>query len=401
MTSRTADQTAAHAGRISKTSAYYAAFILLGLMTAILGPTLPNLAENTASLLSEISFLFVARSLGYLLGSLFLGRLYDHIPGHSVGIGVFLVMSMMLFAIPLVPILWLLIIILFVLGLGEGTLDLGGNVMLVWVHGEKVGPYMNGLHFFFGVGAFLSPIIVAQAVLISGSITWPYWLLGLLALPLAAWFWRLPSPVREETEAGANAGPLNVPMIVLIALFFFLYVGAENSFGGWIFTYTMEMGLSEEQIAALLTSAFWGALTVGRLLSVPLAARIRPRWVIFGDLLGCLLSMGIVLLFPGQLLAVWIGTLGTGLAMASIFPTTITLAERNMHVTGKVTGWFFMGVGAGGMLLPWLIGQLFERVGPIIMMIAIFFNIILAVLVFGGILWSTKYSTKAAAGQKY
>ncbi len=390
MTSITTDQAASRAAKISKTSAYYAAFIALGLMTAVLGPTLPNLAENTGSLLSEISFLFVARSLGYLMGSLFLGRLYDHIPGHYVGISVLLVVAVMLFVVPLISLLWLLTAILFVLGLAEGTLDLGGNVMLVWVHGKKVGPYMNGLHFFFGVGAFLSPIIVAQAILLTGSITWAYWFLALLALPVVIWLWRLPSPAREEIGEGEYSGPLNVLMVTLIAVFFFLYVGAEASFGGWIFTYTLETGLSEAQTAALLTSAFWGALTIGRLLAVPLAARIRPRWLIFGDLLGCMLSLVIILLFPGQLVAVWIGTMGTGLAMASIFPTTLTLAERNMTVTGKVTGWFFVGAGAGGMSLPWVIGQLFERVGPTVMMIAILINLIVAVAVFTGILWSIK-----------
>jgi FHS family Na+ dependent glucose MFS transporter 1 len=390
MTSLTTDSAASRAGKISKTSAYYAAFIVLGLMTAVLGPSLPNLAENTGSLLSEISFLFVARSLGYLLGSLFLGRLYDHIPGHRVGIGVLLVVAAMLFVVPLVSLLWLLTTILFVLGLGEGALDLGGNVMLVWVHGKKVGPFMNGLHFFFGVGAFLSPIIVAQAVLLTGSITWAYWFLALMALPVAFWFWQLPSPMPEKNVDGSYVGPLNTLMVALIAVFFFLYVGAEASFGGWIYTYTLETELSEAQAAALLTSAFWGALTVGRLLTVPLTARIRPRWLIFGDLFGCVLSLIIILLFPGQLLAIWIGTMGTGLAMASIFPTTITLAERNMMVTGKVTGWFFVGVGAGGIILPWVIGQLFERVGPTVMMIAILSNLILAIAVFAGILWSIK-----------
>jgi len=394
MTPFTTDTTASRTGRISKTSAYYAAFIVLGLMAAILGPTLPDLAENTGSLLSEISFLFVARSLGYMLGSLFLGRLYDRFPGHRVGVGVLVIAAATLFIVPLVPLLWLLTAVLFVLGLAEGTLDLGANIMLVWVHGKEVGPYMNGLHFFFGVGAFLSPIIAAQAILISGSITWAYWLLALLALPLAVWFWRLPSPVREASDRDGETGSQNTLMIALIAFFFFLYVGAESSFGGWIFTYTLETGLSEAQLAALLTSAFWGALTVGRLLSVPLAARIRPRWLILGDLLGCALSMVIILLFPDRLLTIWIGTLGAGLAMASIFPTTLTLAERNMTVTGKVTGWFFVGAGAGGMVLPWVIGQLFERVGPTVMMIAIFSNVILAVAVFAGILWSTKRTVK-------
>ena len=72
------------AGRMSKTAAYYLAFVALGLASASLGPTLPGLAENTQTHLREISFLFTARSLGYLLGSFSGGRFYDRKPGHPV-----------------------------------------------------------------------------------------------------------------------------------------------------------------------------------------------------------------------------------------------------------------------------------------------------------------------------
>ncbi len=60
---------------------------------------------------------------------------------------------------------------------------MGGNTLLVWVHREKVGPFMNALHFFLGVGAFLSPIMIAQVVLLSGGIRGAYWALALLMLP--------------------------------------------------------------------------------------------------------------------------------------------------------------------------------------------------------------------------
>ena len=60
---------------------YYAAFIALGLTTASLGPTLTGLAENTGSTLQQISVLFLARSFGYLSGSLFGGRMFDRLNG--------------------------------------------------------------------------------------------------------------------------------------------------------------------------------------------------------------------------------------------------------------------------------------------------------------------------------
>jgi hypothetical protein len=45
--------------------------------------------------------------------------------------------------------------------------------------------------------------------------------------------------------------------------------------------------------------------------------------------------------------------------MASLFPSTITFAARHLNITGRITGWFFIGVGAGSMTLPYLIGQVF------------------------------------------
>ena len=369
-------------GKLSNTVAYYAAFVALGLAMASLGPTLPGLAENTQTLLSEISFLFTARSLGYLLGSFLGGRLYDRMPGHPVMAVMLLIMAGMMGLAPLMSLLSLLTLVLLMLGMAEGTLDVGGNTLLVWVHRHQVGPFMNGLHFFFGVGAFLSPIIIAQALLLSGDITWGYWTLGLLMIPVAVYLARRPSPPRQGMSKDDPAIKVNNLLVMLVALFFFLYVGAEVSFGGWIFTYTVALNLAGEAAAAYLTSAFWGALTVGRLLAIPIAARFRPRHILLGDLTGCVISVAIILLWPDSLVAVWVGTLGIGASMASIFPTTLSLAERRMTITGQVTGWFFVGASLGGMTLPWLIGQLFESIGPRVTMVAIIVDLLVAVAIF-------------------
>jgi FHS family Na+ dependent glucose MFS transporter 1 len=244
---------------------------------------------------------------------------------------------------------------------------------------------MNGLHFFFGAGAFLAPIIVAQAVLFSGDITWAYWILAALMIPAAIWLFRLPSPTpngsaqRDQASGGQRVDGL---LVGLIGLFFFLYVGAEVGFGGWVYTYAVALDLGSEATAAYLTSSFWGALTLGRLLAIPVAARLEPRTILLGDLVGCLLSVGFILWWADSLTATWLGAVGLGFFMASIFPTTLSLAERRMAITGQVNGWFFVGASTGGMTLPWLIGQLFESIGPRITMVAIMTNLMLAVGVY-------------------
>jgi len=286
--------------------------------------------------------------------------------------------------------------------MGEGTLDVGCNALLIRVNREHIGPLINGLHFFFGLGAFLAPLIVAQAILLEGGIRLAYWALAALAIPPAVWLLRLPSPAIRTQEEVAGDRPAPSLWVALVAVFFFLYVGAEASLAGWVFTYAVGQfgeGLTGGAFttlnanAALLTSGFWGAFTVGRLLGIPLAARFKARDILRVDLLGTLVSLGVILLWPHSWLAVWAGTLGAGLFLASIFPTTLAFAERRMTITGGVMGWFLVGAGVGGMVLPWLIGQLFEAMGPEITIIAILVDVVLASGIFAAMMWLSSRRT--------
>lgn len=135
---------------------------------------------------------------------------------------------------------------------------------------------------------------------------------------------------------------------------------------------------------------FGGALTLGRLLSILLAVRFRLRDVLIADLAGCLVSILLIVLFPGSLIALWVGALGLGFAMAAIFPTTISLAERFLTLTGSITSWFFVGSSLGGMFLPWLIGQLFEPIGPRAAMFAILGDLLAGVAVFALLMASAR-----------
>ncbi|MBN1935876.1 MAG: hypothetical protein JW934_14495, partial [Anaerolineae bacterium] len=161
----------------------------------------------------------------------------------------------------------------------------------------------------------------------------------------------------------------------------------EIGISGWIYTYALAVGIADETTAAYLNSAFWGAFTVGRLLAIPVAVRVRPRTILFGDLVLCLFSMIALVFLPGLPLVVWIGVMGVGLAIAPLFATTMSLAERLMPISGRVTGYFFIGVSSGSLVMPWLIGQLIEPAGPKAMMVAILVDVVLALLVLASLLF--------------
>ncbi len=361
---------------------YCVAFIGLGLVGASLGPTLAGLAENTQTHLGAISILFTARALGYMGGSLLAGTAYDRTAGHPIVATSLVVMAILMALVPVIPILWLLVAIILLVGLAEGTMDVGINTLIVWLHRPNVGPAMNALHFFFGLGAFVAPLVVAQMVLLTQNITWAYWAIALILLPIALWMARLPSPSAITNKVETDTGQVDYVLAGLVVLFLFLYVGGEVSFAGWIHTYAVTQTGFSATNAALLNSGFWGAFTLGRLISIPIAARVRPRTMLLGDLIASLLFVGAILIWPQSPLVLWIGTCGTGLALASLFPVTLTWAGRRMHISGRVTSWFFIGSSLGAMFFPWFIGQLFEAVGAQITMLTIIVSLGLDLVVF-------------------
>jgi FHS family Na+ dependent glucose MFS transporter 1 len=367
------------------TAAYFGVMVSLGLANAALGPTLPRLAAQAGVTIGAVSILFSARSLGYLCGSLLSGRLYDRLPGHPVMAAAALLLSAMLLLVPHAPEFWTLVGIAGGWGLAEGGLDVGSNALLIWVHGSAVAPYMNALHFCFGLGALLSPIIVARMMALSGAHASAYNVLAVLVLAVVLLAF-LPGP--RPPVANAEHAGMQRPtgLLQLIMAFFFLHVAAEASFGGWIYTYALHRGLADEASAAYLTAAFWAALTVGRLLSILISARLRPRTLLLGGLAGALASVAVIAGWPADPAALWLGTAGSGLCIGPMFAATVLLAERRMPISGATTAWFFVGTSCGAMTVPYIIGQLFEWRGPQMLLLAIAVVLLLARLVLAALL---------------
>jgi len=333
------------------------------LITAASGPSLPKLAEHTSSGLDRISLIFVFSSLGYLIGSFFSGRAYDRFSGHKLMSIAIIIVAIACILIPISRTLNVLLFSMFLSGLTAGILDVGGNTLLVWAHEEKAGPFLNGLHFFFGVGSLIAPLLLAQVLLRTGDIHWLFWTFAIVSIPIAIWLWFLHDPKHASTDERKSSSFPILP-VLLVVILFFLYVGLELGFGNWIYTYALTLELGTTITAAYLTSAFWGSFTFGRLVGVWVSTRLRSQTILFIDIIGCAISTIIIMLWKDSNLALWVGTIGLGISMASVFPTFIMLAGERMQITGAITGWFLVGSGAGSMLLPWLIGQIFARTGP-------------------------------------
>lgn len=355
----------------------YLAFATLGLSVAALGPALPFLAETTGSPLSRISYLFIAQNVGYMAGSYASGLLYDRFRSARLVGAALLLMVAALGLVPVAGSFALLTGVITLLGVVQGAVDVGGNVLILRTPARGRQVRMNALHLFFGVGALAAPVAMAQAVLRTGAIRWGYWILALLALPAGLWVVRLPDP---HSSGARDGGPEPRPqslMVAIAAVCIFLIVAAEAGFGSWIYTYAVSRQIADKVDAAYLTSAFWGAFAVGRLTATAVSVRLRASLLIVVSLAGCLAATLPLLLPLGDSpTTAWAAAACFGFFVSPLFASTMTLTGESVQISGRVAGIFLVGTSLGGLFLPWLIGQLFESAGPQVVPVSMFFTML-------------------------
>lgn len=361
---------------------------------AVVGPALPALARQTGSSLAAMGMIFFLSAGGGTLGTLLGGWMFDWAPGRLV-LGVTqLISASLLFLVPHIPWFGVLMAVYVVKGITGGMVNTGANILLMWTHGEKAGPFINALHFFFGLGSFLSPFLFGALIAAGGSYSHAFYLLALFdlligAIVLLSLSAPAPQPRRPQEEASGRVGLPLAPIVLSAAFFLFFYVSAEITFGGWVYTYAITLQLADIVRAAYLTSLFWLAFTVGRLISIPAAFRFSSRQIIPAALAGCAAFLGLLIFAPASPVALWIAAAGTGFCMAPIWPSGYTLAGQSLRLTARISGLILLGDSVGGMVLPGLAGLVMERAGAAAMpqlvlgSVGATFLAFLAILLFG------------------
>lgn len=343
------------------TRIYFVTFIAIGMCVGLLGPALPHLAEMTGSGMGQIAILFTARALGTMLGSVLSGVLIDRLDGHRVLAVMLLMLALGFAAVPFSQALMVLTALMFLLGMAEVSINAGTNTLLLWTHGPASPPWVSALHFCFGLGNMLVPLVLAAILYLQLSFAWAFWIVALYLLLLVVPLLRIDSPRPPDlTRSDRPAPPSRDPWrLALFLAMFAVYVGMEITFAGWITAYGVLNGLAPAD-AALMVTLFWLTLSAGRLLAIPLIRLLSP-WRV---LRGCLaLGMLGALALHFQWLPLPLVALVFGLACSAIFPVLFGLSNQLMALNGRTTGWIFLAAGSGGMVLPSLTGPLLERAG--------------------------------------
>jgi fucose permease len=234
----------------------------------------------------------------------------------------------------------------FVIGLGFGGLDLGLNQLVAHSEGRRRSALLNGLNGAYGFGAVAGPILISRlgeehlAVLYSGAAV-----LAVALIPAAAGIsGRLPFTPRK----GAGRPGLLVGIFLVTYVF---YVGTETSVGGWMTSHLESVGWRSLD-AASLTSGFWLATALGRLLATLIPDRVPPAAVVITG--SAIASIALLVALNGR--AAPFAYLVTGLAIAPIFPTGIAWLAKLRPGDSRSTSWLFPASMVGGVLIPGGIG---------------------------------------------
>lgn len=352
----------------------YVGFVSLGLPDTLLGVAWPSVRSAFGVQQSAVAVIFVGAAAGYLLSSLFAGRLLNHL-----GVGLLLAASSALVALSAfgfgVSPLWLLFAACAPLhGLGSGAIDAGLNHYAAHHFSVR---QMNWLHACWSLGATLGPLIMTGAIAWMGAWRAGYGLVGVVLLLLSALFavtrrrWDDPGKTTGDDgrgeRRGATAGMLETirhPLAGLQVALFFVYAGLEVTIGQWSFTLLTESRNVLPESAGIWVTLYWGSIGAGRILLGAAAERIGIDRLLRYGTVTALAGTLLFALSPSEAISALSLPL-IGLGLAPIYPSLMTRTPQRLgtamsaHAIGFQVGAATVGIA----VLPSLAGVLAERAG--------------------------------------
>jgi fucose permease len=330
-----------------------AVFFLMGILASAYGPLLEYLSHRFVISLATAGGALSAHFLGALVGVLVSMRALQSVSSRAFMLGALSLLGLGCVGVAIAPSWPAFLGAVLVIGVGFGALDIGCNQLVAHSAGGGRTAVLNVLNGTFGFGAVAGPVLVSTvgrvhlSLLYGGAAA-----VAVGVLPLVAGIsGRLPftaqrAPVRSSALVG----------IFMIA--FALYVGIETGTGGWMPSHLESIGF-QSLAAATLTSGFWLALAVGRLLAGFLPARVPERTtVVAGTAVAA-----VALLTAMNHNAAPIAYIVAGLAIAPIFPTGIVWLAKLTPGDARATSWLFPASMIGGAIIPGGIGAVIARFG--------------------------------------
>ncbi len=337
---------------------HYFSLFLYGLTITTIGPMLPVIAEKfqiaqkTASLVNTFlsaGFLAGVASASYLMKKPKRSSLLSMVVMAVAGIIAFFSGNFTMMALAFAGI-----------GASGGLIEMNSNTSMVKYGVEKTALYLNILHFYFGVGALLGPVLASWFIL-HGLWKSLYLVLASLAVVVGMTMTRIVCEDEDTHDVWSFLGLFKNPFYVAGGMIALLYVGFEMSYNSWLVTYLNQTGRYDIQTASMALSIFWITMTFGRIFFGYLALKASRRVILSSIILVASLAY-LFFLYGSSSRAGEIPSIAvTGFFLSSIFPMLVAVMNIIGNAKGKDINTFamiFMGMGI--MIFPYLAGMAAE-----------------------------------------
>ncbi|MGH9493629.1 MAG: MFS transporter [Candidatus Sulfotelmatobacter sp.] len=351
------------------TRAAYVSFVPVGIGTVLLGPMLPALSARWSLNYSQAGALFTAQYLASTCAVAASGFLVSRFGFRfAMKLGIFFMALGIAFLMEGPKLLGVLCIAVY--GGGLGIAVPAANLLVAEVNPERRGATLSWLNFCWSAGAVSCPFLVAYASRHQQIPLFLRFVAG-FSLAVAIGIALMPSDVVEPSAQNeAQSGTLatiqrNLSPFLALAALFLIYVGTENSFGGWVASYAKTLGNMSAAESLMTPSFFYASLMLGRLIAPGLLRILNDVTLAkLGLILASAGSAG--LLFSQGLTGVIASACAAGLGLSGVYPITIALLSKEFGASAsRVGSVMFVLSNVGGGLLPWIVGLSSSQLGTL------------------------------------
>ena len=194
----------------------------------------------------------------------------------------------------------------------------------------------------------------------------------------------------QENESDEKVSLLPLPMAIrlLVVAFFMFYVGR------WISSYVLRRGVVDDKTqAAFVASVYWGGLTAGRLLAIPIAITLTTSTHLQAQLAQAVVGVVLCLtILDNSYATACVASVVYSFALSSIFPLALTVVQDyGFETDASATASFIFASCVGDAFMPVVVGLLMEGISPLALPWTMAFFTAMLIVIYTGIAVKSRY----------
>ena len=332
-------------------------FALFGATVTVVGATLPIIIRTLNWTYLMAGFVIAANSFAYFVTTFCAG-----LAAQRIGLRRMIVAGLLLQALGIgffgaYPSMAFNLGAFMLVGIGQGAIEIVTNYSVVQMEPAGQSRLMNLMHSAFTVGAIIAPFVTGA--LIGMDVEWRSIFLCLAAASLvltgvlSSRFVQFQEPNSEEKiQSGTGSRLLKQPLLLLLVLIMFLYVGAEIGISSWISERFVKVYAMTPSDGANMVSLFWLGIFLGRLLTSVVYKGDRQGHVLLIFSVSSSVFLAAALMTNRLQLSAGLFFF-VGIAFSTIYPTVMAIAGHHYEsARGAVIGVVSTGGGIGMCLFP-------------------------------------------------